>query len=54
MDVQKVIKELLTLFIKERVNVITTQLRAKEKNKDTDKAELREELSKLIVSLPKD
>jgi DNA primase len=53
-EVQKVIKELLTLFIKERVNVITTQLRAKEKNKDTDKAELREELSKLIVSLPKD
>ena len=53
-EIKKVIKELLTLFIKERVNVITTEIRIKEKNKDQDKEELKKELSKLITLLPKD
>jgi DNA primase len=53
-EVKKVIRELLTLFIRERVNVITAELRTKEKNKDQNKDELKEELSKLIARLPKD
>ena len=52
-EIAKVVKELLTLFIKDRVNFITAEIRTKEKNKDQDKDELRAELSKLITSLPK-
>ena len=52
-ELQKVIKELLTLYIKERVNTITAEIKAKEKNKEQNTGELREELSKLIGSLPK-
>jgi DNA primase len=53
-EMQKVIKELLTLFIKERVNIITAEIKTKEKNEDSNKEELREELSKLIARLPRD
>jgi DNA primase len=52
-EIQKVIKELLTLFIKERVNFITAEIKIKEKNKDHNTEGLRAELSKLITSLPK-
>ena len=53
-EMQKVIKELLTLFIKERVNIITAEIKTKEKDEDSNKEELREELSKLIARLPRD
>jgi len=53
-EIKKVIKELLTLFIKERVNAITAELKTKEKNKDQDREELRRELAKLIALLPRD
>ena len=52
-EIRKVIKELLTLFIKERVNIITGEIRTKEKNKDRNTEELREELVKLIALLPR-
>ena len=53
-EIKKVIKELLTLFIKERVNAITAEIRTKEKNKDQNPEQLRKELSKLIARLPRD
>ncbi len=53
-EIKKVIKELLAIFIKERVNVITGEIRAKEKNKEPNVEELRAELSKLIARLPRD
>jgi DNA primase len=53
-ELKKVIKELLTLFIKERVNVLTAEIRTKEKDKQANTEELKEELSKLISLLPKD
>ena len=53
-EIKKVIKELLTLFIKERVNIISQEIRTKEKNKDKNTEELREELAKLITLLPRD
>jgi len=53
-EIQKVLKELLTIFIKERVNIITAEIKTKEKNKEQNTGELREELSKLIGRLPKD
>jgi len=53
-EIQKVLKELLAFFIKERVNMLTAEIKAKEKNKDRNVKELREELSKLISRLPKE
>jgi DNA primase len=53
-EIQKVLKELLTLFIKERVNIITAEIKTKEKNKEQNTGELKEELAKLIARLPKD
>jgi DNA primase len=53
-EIKKVIKELLTLFIKERVNIITSEIKIKEKEDGQNTEELKEELSKLISLLPKD
>jgi DNA primase len=53
-EIKKVIKELLTLFIKERVNAITAEIKTKEKIKGQHPEELRKELSELIARLPRD
>ena len=53
-EIKKVIKELLTLFIKERVNILTVEIKNKEKDGGQNTEELKEELSKLISLLPKD
>src|ERR1035437_9760009 len=52
-EIKKVIKELLTLFIKERVNILTFEIKNKEKDGGQNTEELKEELSKLISLLPK-
>jgi DNA primase len=52
-EIKKVIKELLTLFVKERVNIITSEIKIKEKEGGQNTEELKEELSKLISLLPK-
>src|ERR1035437_9583528 len=53
-EIKKVLKELLTLFVKERVNILTAEIRTKEKEKAGNTEELRAELVKLIARLPRD
>jgi DNA primase len=53
-EVGKVIKELLTLFVKERVKEISEEIKLKEESKKNEDAEkLRKEFTKLLSILPK-
>ena len=53
-EVKKVTKELITLYVKERVKILSEEIRAKEKVQDKEKIEvLKNEFSKLLSILPK-
>ena len=53
-EVKKVTKELITLYVKERVKILSEEIRAKEKAQDKEKIEvLKNEFSKLLSILPK-
>ena len=53
-EIKKVSKELLTLYVKDRIKVLSDEIRDKEKEKQAEKVEvLKEEFSKLLSLLPK-
>jgi DNA primase len=53
-EIKKVSKELLTLYVKDRIQVLSDEIRVKEKEKQAEKVEvLKEEFSKLLTLLSK-
>ncbi len=53
-EIKKVASELLRLFVKDRVKILSEEIRMKEKEKEAEKVEkLKEEFSKVLSLLPK-
>ena len=53
-EIEKVAKELLTLYVKDRIKVLSDEIREKEKEKESEKVEvLKQEFSKLLSLLPR-